>query len=704
MRKTIGYALLTISVLTFIIWAVSQFIQPILPPAINNAGILLFAVLLTVTGVVANFKDVVELIDRILKPAPIQDSVKSLLNSGLEVQHNLPQPGYGEFIGRERELQEVMYLLCSRHFIITIDGIGGIGKSSLALEVANQLLHNKANLPCTEYFDVIIWFSAKRSVLTTEGIVTQNQTSLLLEDLLLTISTVLQPEKDLEDLLEQKKLQLVKGMLASKRALLIVDNLETIDDEAVLLFLREIPSPTKALVTTRHSIDVAYPIHLHGMSWADAKELIAQECHKKNVSLEDKHVKQLYERTGGVPLAIVWSVGLLGFGHTVDSVLKRLGDAQGDITQFCFEESVGSIRGTDSHKLLVLISMVDSPIRREALGQIADLSILDRDDALAKLGKLSLIEKRGDLFDLLPLTKNYARSELKDHPQIERDLRFELLYKYADLSFERIVPNRELWWKSQSVEQLSAPIGLVSLQQIQYLKLGGTLTHVLIAGMTGSGKTELIFTVVTSLTLLYSPIELQIYLPNNREYSRLLELPHIKRYDNSEPVQLLVAIKQELEKREELFKKSGVSSYSDYRRHYSEFLPRLLLVVEEIHYYSSDEAFLTMLINLVRRGRALGFHVLISTQDAHIDRQLMGQVSIRIIMRTRSPKQIKDLLSIDKDIADLSRFHPGQAIFSDGIDKEASQFQVAHLTPQVREQCLEEIFELERKEDLDKII
>ena len=54
------------------------------------------------------------------------------------VFHNLPQPDYGKFIGREQELAKVTRVLRpyphSQHSVVTIDGIGGIGKSALALK------------------------------------------------------------------------------------------------------------------------------------------------------------------------------------------------------------------------------------------------------------------------------------------------------------------------------------------------------------------------------------------------------------------------------------------------------------------------------------------------------------------------------------------------------------------------------------------
>ncbi|CAG0984033.1 hypothetical protein ANRL4_02055 [Anaerolineae bacterium] len=63
-----------------------------------------------------------------------------------QVYHNLPQPDYGQFIGREQELTRVHELLLptSRHFVVTIDGIGGIGKSALACQCAAILIHRSS--------------------------------------------------------------------------------------------------------------------------------------------------------------------------------------------------------------------------------------------------------------------------------------------------------------------------------------------------------------------------------------------------------------------------------------------------------------------------------------------------------------------------------------------------------------------------------
>ena len=160
---------------------------------------------------------------------------------------------------------------------------------------------------------------------------------------------------------------IVEQVLSEQRVLLILDNLETVDDEELLVFLRLLPDPTKVIVTTRHRIDVAYPVRLTGMPHDDAIVLIQQEAARKEVALSATEQEELWTRTGGVPLAVVWSIGLMGLGGSAESVLRRLSQGQSDIARFCFEESVAQIRGRDAHKQLLALSLFASDASREAL-------------------------------------------------------------------------------------------------------------------------------------------------------------------------------------------------------------------------------------------------------------------------------------------------------------------------------------------------
>ena len=343
-------------------------------------------------------------------------------------RHNLPQRPYTMFVGRDEQRAQLQKQLLphpqSRVFLMTIDGIGGVGKSTLALEVAYTYVEQYATLPPEQRFEVIIWVSAKQTALTADGIQNRRSTFGSLDDLFREISIVLdQPALMHADLDERRSL--VERALHAQRMLLIVDNLETVDDETLLTFLRELPEPTKAIVTTRHRIDMAYAIRLLGMPRGDALTLIAIASADRPLALTPAQCEELVERTGGVPLAIVWSIGRMHAGYSIESILRRLGSGQGDIARFCFSESASHLRGRSSEQLLAALALFESPVTRTMLGTVAGLGddLFGRDEGIAELIQLSLINQSGEWFSLLPLTRSYALDQLQAESERERVLR-----------------------------------------------------------------------------------------------------------------------------------------------------------------------------------------------------------------------------------------------------------------------------------------
>jgi tetratricopeptide (TPR) repeat protein len=359
------------------------------------------------------------------------EEAKASTTPRLRVYQNLPQPDYGTFIGRDEELARTHQLLLpyprSRYHIITIDGIGGIGKSSLALEAACHYLHAYDSLPEDERFDAIIWTSAKRTILTANGIVSRRADLRNLDDIYTTIGATLERDDISQTRLEERS-AVVARALARQRTLLIVDNLETVDDEQVMAFIREVPDPTKVIVTTRQRIAVAYPMRLVEMPWEDAQGLIAQECEKKGVALTGEQARQLYDRTGGVPLALVWSISRVALGENVQYVLQRLSRRDSDVARFCFEGVVQHLRDNESYKLLVASALFAQDAPRGALGYVAGIEDeLSCEDGLVTLERMSLLNRQADRFSLLPLTRSYLDHELEQAPD------------FAEAAFERML-------------------------------------------------------------------------------------------------------------------------------------------------------------------------------------------------------------------------------------------------------------------------
>jgi LuxR family glucitol operon transcriptional activator len=427
------------------------------------------------------------------------------------IYHNLPQPDYGLFIGRETELSQVIRQLRpyphSQHPIVTIDGVGGVGKSALALEVAHRYLRGREDILPGEKFDAVIWTSAKQNVLTAEGIAPRKQVLRTIDDVYTTIAVTLEREDIIKAPAEDQS-ELIRKALTQQRTLLIIDNLETVDDQAVLEFLRELPAPTKAIVTTRHRIDVAYSIRLHGMPEADALKLIEKECEKKNVTLKIDESEKLFHRTGGVPLALVWSIAQMGLGYGIDNVLANLGQPNSDIARFCFDSAVERIKETEAYSLLLALSFFATDANRNALGQTAGLGrdILGRDEGLVLLEKLSLINKKESRFSLLPVTKTYVLGELTKNPELEGTLGRQWIEYFKSLFAN---PEDAYYWRWFSYEFVEEGSNIVAAIDWAFAKAEAedvlTLTYEAIWYLEVAGRwTELYSLVQRSLQLARS--------------------------------------------------------------------------------------------------------------------------------------------------------------------------------------------------------
>jgi LuxR family glucitol operon transcriptional activator len=339
--------------------------------------------------------------------------------------HNLPQPDYIDFVDRDKELERILELLSprSRAWVVVIDGIGGIGKSALALRVAYRCLSDYKRLSQDERFEAIVWTSAKPSTLTASGTKSCQRTTRNLDDILRIILKTLGYQHDIIETPVEEQIKLVQDILSQERTLLIVDNLETVEDERVYTFLhKQLPHPSKSIVTTRRRTDVSY-MRLAEMSPSASMALIAQEYTKKygekKVELTQSQANKLSQRTDGIPLAILWSVALMGLrDESMETVLSHLDQTTGGLAHLYFEEIMQHIRGSDAHKLAVALTLFAEDADREALGHATGFGKDEssRDEGLAVSVRLSLVHQQADRFSLLPLTRSYLERESQHMP------------------------------------------------------------------------------------------------------------------------------------------------------------------------------------------------------------------------------------------------------------------------------------------------
>ena len=335
------------------------------------------------------------------------------------IYQNLPCPSYYEFIGRQKEFEYIKQLLAptSNCRIVSIDGIGGCGKTSLALEIAQYYLEKQDLILPKERFDAIIWATASTSLLTTEGVIPNWRGINTLEDIYTVIALTLD-RKDILRVAREEQDEMIAQVLMRQRTLLIIDNLETMEDNRVFAFLEALPSPTKVIITTRSRFNTVYRVHLEPFSKQSGLELIASECKKRKINLSPEDIENLFVLTSGIPLAIVWSVAQIGSGFSVGTMLTLLKNARVEITEFCFGHAVDSIRSTDAYFLLLALAMFASDASRPMLADAAGLSgdAFRRDQGISKLLSLELADEDDQRLRILPLTKRFLSSELAQIP------------------------------------------------------------------------------------------------------------------------------------------------------------------------------------------------------------------------------------------------------------------------------------------------
>ncbi len=319
--------------------------------------------------------------------------------------HNLPQKGYAKFIGRQDQLFRIRELLTPKSGcnVIGITGTAGVGKTTLALESAFQMLAN--DQAENEKFGAIIWTTAQTVVLTAGGLMPAKKPINTLENIYTVIAITLRKQEILKSNKDEQD-ELIRQALINRRTLLIVDNFETVDDERIFSFLQTLPPPTKVIITSRFSVDVPGIIELNELSKEDGILFLNAECNRRNINLSDNQKELLLDACSGLPLVMVWSLAQMNFGYTVEATLKLLENSRGEVVQYCFGRALDIVKKQDAYIILLSIALFTADASRESISAVSGFDdLLRRDKGLALLNQLSLVDQTSERFKILPITK-----------------------------------------------------------------------------------------------------------------------------------------------------------------------------------------------------------------------------------------------------------------------------------------------------------
>ena len=244
------------------------------------------------------------------------------------------------------------------------------------------------------------------------------------------------------------------------------------------------------------------------------------------------------------------------------------------------------------------------------------------------------------------------------------------------------------WENNNPVKSLAAPVGVGTDGQTFYLDLHEKRQgpHGLVAGMTGSGKSEFIITYILSMAVNYSPDEVAFVLIDYKgggltgafiNEKQGVKLPHIvgtiTNLDGTAIRRSLVSINSELKRRQLLFNEAkadtnaGTIDIYDYQKLYRnhkvrEPLPHLFIISDEFAELKSQQpGFMDELISTARIGRSLGVHLILATQKPSgvVNDQIWSNTRFRVCLRVQDKSDSTEMLKRHEaaEIKNTGRFY-----------------------------------------------
>ncbi|WP_165218580.1 FtsK/SpoIIIE domain-containing protein [Schaalia sp. ZJ1691] len=256
---------------------------------------------------------------------------------------------------------------------------------------------------------------------------------------------------------------------------------------------------------------------------------------------------------------------------------------------------------------------------------------------------------------------------------------------------------REIVWDRVDVMRDHAPAVGVDAHGFVTLDLERDGPHALIAGSTGSGKSQALITWLLSMCMAESPHDLRLVLIDYKggaTFKQLADLPHtecvLTDLDPRLTDRALRGLQALLRRREQLFNDVGVSDRAQWVREFTANPsgptgpppPRIVVVIDEFRVLKDEHPdSMNTLMRLAAQGRSLGLHLIAATQrpSGAIDASMRANIDLRIALRCVSATDSLDILS-DARAHQLPKI-PGRALLvgSHGL----SELQFAFL-PNVR--------------------
>lgn len=219
----------------------------------------------------------------------------------------------------------------------------------------------------------------------------------------------------------------------------------------------------------------------------------------------------------------------------------------------------------------------------------------------------------------------------------------------------------ERWRKNRTYNTMKVLIGKKAGNADCYLDIHEKYhgPHGLIAGTTGSGKSETLQTYMLSLAINYSPYDVAFFVIDFKGggmANLFSNLPHmvgqISNLSGNQVRRAMISIKSENRRRQRLFTEHGVNNINLYTNLYkngeaSTPIPHLLIIIDEFAELKREEPdFMRELISVAQVGRSLGVHLILATQkpSGTVDDNIWSNSKFRLCLRVQDRQDSNDML------------------------------------------------------------
>lgn len=303
------------------------------------------------------------------------------------------------------------------------------------------------------------------------------------------------------------------------------------------------------------------------------------------------------------------------------------------------------------------------------------------------------------LFEYRPISdSNAEKTAFKLAPVYTEEISLEsslvkniTLFELLNINNVNRINLKKRWSDNSTENSLAAPLGINAKGKIVYLDLHEKHhgPHGLVAGTTGSGKSELLQSYILSMATLYHPHEVSFMIIDFKGggmVNQFKDLPHligsITNIDGKEIDRSLKSIKAELKKRQRCFAEANVNHIDAYIRktklgEVNEIIPHLIVIVDEFAELKAEQPeFMKELISAARIGRSLGVHLILATQKpaGQVNEQIWSNSKFKLCLKVQNKEDSNEVL---KSPLAAEIKEPGRAYLQVGNNEIFELFQSA---------------------------